>query len=695
MTVSVCFSCGVDKSAPFTQCPECGAVPQGEEELARALALSGHLHAPHQLAVLAEDIRAHRKLAFRSGVLDQAREAVRDPQLVAMLGTPRGGAGAKVQPRPSASGSGALPRSSPAPAIQSASKPAGGPQTPQRTEPQGATARKFRVRRDAPELTALDRTSFGILGATTRDDPRRIVELAEEASLSGDSEACARARADLTNLPKRLAAEVAWLAGISPRRVHAYRVLLKHDIDAYLSYAVQEAPLVQANLIAAAIDRFDPELNMKDWTEWVCMLAEMVEEIHLPHVLKTINEDRLVAGFPEVQSVDQLEKELVAQRRRLAEVVQEALDRLPTQRMIEMVTSIVEQATDARAGDVPSLVDDVINRFAGGVYGFLEKEAENVRTLIKRAAESAPQGEELVRPVVDKLDLVVRNWARVAHPIHVCKKAQAAEHEQSNVLAGEIRSLGVALCNKHGMLVQAERLIKLLQEIFADMPKIADLVGEDAEAIQGLLKGREEAKRRTEDWAREITFHAEIGLLFKDTLRISPSGVEWKGRLYPLESIALLGWGATRHSVNGVPTGTEYSIRLFTKNDSVTIETKREDVYSGFVDRLWKAVGARLLTEMLEGLREGKQYQFGDALVHDRGVVLTRRRTFLEDETARLDWGQLLAWSGNGFFCLAPAGAKKAYVMLSYQEANNAHLLDAAIRMKLKNRSDRLSSILE
>jgi hypothetical protein len=477
--------------------------------------------------------------------------------------------------------------------------------------------------------------------------------------------------------------------------VHAYRVLLKHDIDSYLAYAIQESPLVQANLIAAAIERFDPDLDVQDWAAWVCTLSEMVDEIHAPHVLKTINEDRSVAGFPEVQSLDLVEEELAAQRRRLTEVVQQTLDRLPTQRMIELVTSIVDKATNAGTDHAPLLVEEVIDRFAVGVQGFLEKEAENVRTLIKRAAESAAKGEEVVRPVVDKLEQVVHNWDRVAHPIHVCMKARGTEHEQSRSLAFEIRNLGVGLCNRHGLLEQADRITKLLQQVFAEMPQVAEQLDQDAEAIEGLFRDRKEAKRRTEQWASEITFQAEIGLLFKDTLRISPAGIQWKGRLHHLESIAAVGWGATRHSVNGIPSGTEYSIFLRTEDDVVSIETKREDVFSGFVDRLWKAVGVRLLTDMLEGLRQGKEYQFGDAVVRDQGVVLTRRRMFLGDETARVGWGQLQVWSGNGFFCMAPAGAKKAFVTLPYQEANNAHLLDAAIRMKFKNRSDKLSSILQ
>src|SRR5437016_2680947 len=100
-------------------------------------------------------------------------------------------------------------------------------------EEQGPVAsdeQHLRIRSDGPPRTALDRTHFGVLGATTRDDRRRIVELAEERSLTRDADACARARADLCNPRQRVAAEVAWLPGLSPARIDRYRQLLRTDL---------------------------------------------------------------------------------------------------------------------------------------------------------------------------------------------------------------------------------------------------------------------------------------------------------------------------------------------------------------------------------------------------------------------------------------------------------------------------------
>lgn len=668
MTQSICFNCGAEKSGPFTRCSTCNAIPSDDEQLARSLALSEHLHSKGQLAVFAEDIRAHRKLAFAPGIIEQAREALKDKQLLAMLGMSAG----KTR-----QGTGPPPRTA---------RP-----VPVDRPPRG----KIRVRSDATALTALDRTPFGILGATTRDDRRRIVELAEERSLTADAEDCTKVRSDLTNPRKRLAAELAWLPGLSPKRISAYRILLKQDIDFFLASAAKESPLVQANLIAAAMERFDPETSPADWASWISKLACQVDQIDPEEVLRVINEDRTVAAFTEIPGVKVVEDELAERRRSLRAVIQEAIERMPAARMIQAVTEVVESTTDSGSGQAPLLIDDLIDSFEVGARPFLDGEAENVLTLVKRASHSAASGRRSVGPALDELESVVRNWDRVAHPIQVSMKARGIEHEQSKRLAYEIRSLGVDLFNKHGMLEEARRVTRILQAVFGELPEVANRLEEDAEAIEGIFKSREESTRRTEEWAQEITFEAQIGLLFKDTLRISPRGIEWKNSRYPLDAITRVGWGATRNSVNGIPSGTDYFILFGDRRDVTTVHLKREHVFHGFVERLWKAVCVRLLTELLAGLREGKRYQFGDAVLDDHGMELTKHRFFRANEKVRANWAQLQMWNSNGSLCVGVKDDDKAHVALPYQEANNAHVLELAIRMKFKNGSARLSSVLE
>ncbi len=669
MTQAICFHCGAEKLGAFTPCPACKSTPKGEEQLALSMALCDHLHSKRELTVFAADIRAHRKLVLAPGVLEQAREALKDKQLVAMLGM-------------------VVDRDQQAQGAQSKS-------TARTPDTGGGDAAKIKVRADAPSLTALHRTAFGILGATTRDNRRRIVELAEDKNLTLDSGICTKARSDLTNPRNRLTAEVAWLPGLSPKRANEYCTLLVQDITRCMKLAQAEPPLIQANLYAAALELFDPEMDTTYWAAAIEDIARQVDEIDPEEVLKLINEDRAVAGFPEIQTLDAVEAEVSARRGYYKETIKEAIDRLPTARMIQVITAVVASTTNSGSEHAPILIDELVDSFELGVRPFLDREADNARKLVKTTHDSAAGGERVVKPLLDKLEQVVRNWDKVAKPIHINMNVRGIEHEQSKALAYEIRNLGIDLFNKHGMLEQAQRVTNLLQEVFSELPEVVDRLEEDAKAIESIFEQREQAKDQTEQWANEITYEAEIGLVFKDTLRISPKGIEWKGVRCPLDSVTGVGWGATRNSVNGIPTPTDYFIFYCDSHNVTKIQTNREQLYSTFIEKLWKATGVRLLTEMLEGLRAGKRYQFGDAILDDFGLELTKRHTFRANEKVRAKWSQLQSWSGNGSFYVGVKDDKEAFLKLPYQAANNAHILEAAIGMKFKNGNDRLSSILK
>ncbi len=197
---------------------------------------------------------------------------------------------------------------------------------------------------------------------------------------------------------------------------------------------------------------------------------------------------------------------------------------------------------------------------------------------------------------------------------------------------------------------------------------------------------------------REITYEADIGLLFKNKLRISPDGIEWKSRRWELDSITRVRWGGTvtSHSFYGIPTETTYTYRIVFGNNSdlAFIDLKRQDVYSDFIERLWKAVGVRLLAEFLEGLKSGKRYRFGSALIDDYGIELERKKFFSSNERVFCRWDELVIWNDPGVFCVGKKDDKKLSTSFSYQDKNNIHVLEAAIRMFWKRKEDRMSSLL-
>ena len=674
MAMAICFKCGSAKSGALVACRSCNAAPRANSEYAVSLALSDHLSSKDQLAQYSHELRNGKKLSVPREAIVQALDALKDPQLLAMLGAQP----AAPAPAPAAPAATRQPPPIPPAAPQQVVPPA----PPTKPEPRLTT-------------TALHQSAFAVLGATARDDRRRIVELAEEKSLELDHDICQKARSDLTNPRTRLSAEIAWLPGVSPRKAtQLVESLLNNPM------AVREETglptLAHLNLLAAAFEAVDGDHDADDFAGFIQEIAYLAEDLNPEEVLRDINEDRAVSHFPEVRALDQIETELAERKRYYRGAIKDALDRLPPMTLIQVMTETVDGVTSGGEDHAPGLVDDLVDSYEVETHGILQKEAENVHKLIKAARDHAGSGEAAVKPYVDKLDAVARNWDKIAQPIQLSAKARGIDHEASRDLAYEIRGLAIDLFNKHDMLAQSQRLTGLIQELFSEVPEISDRAEEDADALADIFQQRKQAAARHGEWEREITYRAEIGVMFKDTLSISPHGVSWKGQNFPLDSITRVRWGGVSHSVNGIPTGTTYTIAFGNRNSEAVVELKKQDIYTTFLDKLWRAVCVRLLTEMLEALKDGRDLHFGDALLHDDGITLVKRKFLGSNERVRCSWGQVHVWSADGSFCIGAKDDKKVNVGISYIHGANTHILEQAIRMAFKKPGmRRLSDLLQ
>lgn len=543
--------------------------------------------------------------------------------------------------------------------------------------------------------TVLHQSPFALLGVTTRDDRKHIVQLAEERSLELNPDLCQKARSDLTNPRTRLSAEISWLPGVSPRKASQLLEGLLHDPMA----AREESglpTLAHLNLLAAAFEVVESEHDTEDLAEFIQEIAWLAENLDPEEVLRDINEDRAVSGFPEVRALDQIEAELTERKRYYRNAIKDALNRLPPMALIQVMTETVDGATSGGEDHAPELIDDLVDSYEVETQDVLQKEADNVHKLIKAARDSAHSGEAVIRQYVDRLDTVARNWDKIAQPIQLSAKARGIDHEPSLRLAFEIRNLAVDLSNEHDMPAQSQRLTGILQELFSELPAVNAAAEQDAEALAGIFQARKQAAAQRDEWAREITYSTEIGVMFKNILSISPGGISWKGQHFPLDSITRVRWGGVRHSVNGIPTGTTYTIAFGDGRSEAVVETRKGDIFATFIDKLWRAVGIRLLGEILEALKAGRDLRFGDALLHDDGITLAKHGFFSASGQVRCSWNQVHVWSQDGAFYIGSKDDKKTYAGLSYINGVNIHILEQIIRMAFKKPGmRRLSDLLQ
>lgn len=539
---------------------------------------------------------------------------------------------------------------------------------------------------------------FHILNASPRDNRRRIMELADERSLLLDSNECMEARSDLTNPRKRLSAEIAWLPGIGPKRAGELLSLIESSPTELLGIDSLSS-IARANLLSAGLARLNDH-NSDDIAEWIIDIAWAFEDLDPDELSVIINEERVVSGFPEVSDTSSVEAEIQERRRHYRQTIKAALDNLSPKELVKAVTVAVESATDDGEEHGPILIADLVDSYEVEAQGFLDTEEKNISALVEklRATVDSEQPDAVLSPLVKQLIQVVKNWDTIAQPIQVSAKSRGLDHDASHRVANLVRSLAIHMFNEHGKLDFSQQLTNMLQEVFAEVGEVAERTAEDADALAEIAEEQiryvEGLKTKAEDWRREITYEAEVGAIFKDKLRISPEGIEWKGRRWDLDSITRVRWGGTKHSVNGIPTGTTYSIVFGNSSNYTSIELKKETTYSNFIDRLWKAVGVRLLTEYLQGLREGKKYRFGSTVMSDHGMELERKKLFGSNERIFCRWSELVVWNGAGVFCIGKKDDKKLAAAFSYQEEDNIHVLEAVIRMFWKQGGDRLSSLL-
>jgi hypothetical protein len=532
--------------------------------------------------------------------------------------------------------------------------------------------------------TSLHRSPFWLLGASSRDDRQRIVQRADDKSLELDHDLCQKARAELTNPRTRLAAEIAWLPGLSPKKAEqlAARILTEPmAIDSGMP------ALAHLNLMTAAFETLDEPVQAKDVAVFIQEIASLIDELVVANVRRDINEDRAVSGFPEISGDDQVEAELSKRKRHIRDAIKDTLNRFPTETIVAAITEAVDGATGGGEFHAPELVDELVDSYEVEAHEFLQKEAENVSKLVEAARSVADGDRRSSALVVERIEKVARNWDRVAQPIQVSAKARGITHGPSNELAFQIRDLAIDLFNEHDMVDESKRLTDLLKEVFAEIPLVAERAEQDADAIEAVVENREE-------WGREITYQAEVGIAFKNTLSISPAGMSWKGRNYPLAEITRVRWGGVKHSVNGIPTGTTYTLAFGDERSEAVVELRREEVYSTFLEKMWRAVCARLVTEMVATLKRGEQLNFGDAVVRDDCAILKRHKWMGSDERVQCKWQETHIWNADGSFCIGAQNDKKVYAALSYIHVPNAHILEQVIRIGFKRGIHKLSDIL-
>ena len=220
---------------------------------------------------------------------------------------------------------------------------------------------------------------FYILGANLRDTKSRLIELTDDKLIELDFEICSKSRSELTNPRQRIFHEVSWLPGVSPKK--AEDLLQQCLINPNLVREVNLPHIAKINLWPVYFDSIDDNDKQSDISSALELFADELEELSLEELLKDINEDRLVSGFPELQSVDVLEDPINQIKKSYRLVVQDSLNRLSIDKLILVVRELVESATSNGRHMAPEFIDNLLNNYELETQEFLINEFETIKKL--------------------------------------------------------------------------------------------------------------------------------------------------------------------------------------------------------------------------------------------------------------------------------------------------------------------------
>lgn len=230
-----------------------------------------------------------------------------------------------------------------------------------------------------------------------------------------------------------------------------------------------------------------------------------------------------------------------------------------------------------------------------------------------------------------------------------------------------------------------------VRDVFEEVPEVAEITEEDADALGEIITAKEQRRKRDDEFRRAVEFDAMIG---RDRLQINHKFISYKGRRLELEEVTRLRWGIFKRYTNGVRTNREFTIWVGPTDHgrAIVIECVRfmesEDTvlqrFATIIDKLWKAVGFRVLLELASKLMAGESVSFGEAVVNNAGIWLPKRKWF-SSERYFAPWEELRQGTKGGELWIGSTKEPKASVSLGLRDIDNAVILERLLEILWKD----------
>jgi hypothetical protein len=547
------------------------------------------------------------------------------------------------------------------------------------------------------------RNPFYRISARAHHNRAKLLDLADTQGIVGDPEEASHALADLTNPRKRLAAEVAWLPGVSAGQVDNMLSMLKSP--PFLLSSARDLPpqgMARANLLASGLIRLDKDdRTPSSVAVWIMEISLAFENTDSETLMMIINEERVVSGFPQVADPSAVRGELNERRRYFRSAIMSVLNEMKDRERLETIMKVVRSSTADGAKQPPEVVYDMVDLYEVESKALIAKQEQGLRFLMARIGDAAErnQGDPDIANLIGGILTDFRAWRQVTEPTHICARLRGLKSSRDALMnsASELEARLASL----GKPIPSASLADGLRHVFADEWEALEKPDEPEPASAAQRESPERQDPRAvptplSDTAQEprveIFFETDVELILKENIKVSSEWIEWQGRRWDLSSVTRMRWGRIPDAGDA---RSVISYRVFWGDDAgfASLDFINGRTFEKLVRGLWRAVGLKLLYRLLLGLKAGNSYRFGTVLANDMGIELKRHES-PGGEKVFCKWNELAIKDEPGIFCLGKNGDDSLWIDFKYIDEDNINLLENAVRMRIKRGGDRLSDLL-
>ena len=241
-----------------------------------------------------------------------------------------------------------------------------------------------------------------------------------------------------------------------------------------------------------------PEYTPDTVAEWILAIAEIFETINPSEVCTILNTEREESGFPEITDLSVIETEIRNRRLYYQQVIKSALENILTAkaRVRAVTISLLEVESTSETGEShwPILIEDTVDSYEVGLRSFLKMQKKILKHRTKKiqiAADEETSNAVLV-PMVDELLQIVKDWNVIVLPIQLKKNRQGLRHDASHDVANRVRQLAIFLFNEYDKLDLSQKILNALQEVFTEIPTIAERITADLDTLNKIAERREQ-----------------------------------------------------------------------------------------------------------------------------------------------------------------------------------------------------------